>query len=184
MGEPIHVGKSASFLHSEAISASFSLYSVPSRPNSDRSLRPRRSRQSLRRTSQSCPKKSSSTASMHLPSRFSRSSVGAPTSTLRTPLIPNVLAAFFNTMWNKADPLHRKIKFVLLKGDYDPKAFVMVKTPGYCNAQLLAPMISPELCGKQMGIYHGDASVLLRTEIAGVLLMKTPEAKNQVVPRR
>merc|ERR1711998_496585 len=100
---------------------------------------------------------------------------------LRPALIQNVLAAFFNTMWNKADPLHRKIKFVLLKGDYDPKAFVMVKTPGYCNAQLLAPMISPELCGKQMGIYHGDASVLLRTEIAGVLLLDTPEAKNAVV---
>merc|ERR1711907_883000 len=100
---------------------------------------------------------------------------------LRPELVTNVLSAFFNTMWNKADPLHHKIKFVLLKGEVAPKAFVMVKTPGYCNAQLLAPMISPELCGKQMGIYHGDASVLLRTEIAGVLLMKTPEAKNQVV---
>jgi len=100
---------------------------------------------------------------------------------LRPALIQNVLAAFFNTMWNKADPLHRKIKFVLLKGDYDPKAFVMVKTPGYCNAQLLAPMISPELCGKQMGIYHGDAATLLRTEMAGVMLMKTPENKNAVV---
>merc|ERR1712146_283019 len=96
-------------------------------------------------------------------------------------LVTNVLSAFFNTMWNKADPLHRKIKFVLLKGEVAPKAFVMVKTPGYCNAQLLAPMISPELCGKQMGIYHGDASVLLRTEIAGVMLMKTPENKNAVV---
>lgn len=100
---------------------------------------------------------------------------------LRPELVQNVIAAFFSTMWNKSDPLHRKIKFVLLKGDYDPKAFVMVKTPGYCNAQLLAPMISPELCGKQMGIYHGDASVLLRTEIAGVLLLDTPEAKNAVV---
>merc|ERR1712199_50338 len=60
-------------------------------------------------------------------------------------------------------------------------AFVMVKTPGYCNAQLLAPMISPELCGKQMGIYHGDAAKLLRTEMAGVMLMKTPENKNAVV---
>merc|ERR1711907_360505 len=39
----------------------FLIVLVPSRPNSDRSLRPRRSRQSLRRTSQSCPKKSSST---------------------------------------------------------------------------------------------------------------------------
>merc|ERR1712226_1386173 len=77
---------------------------------------------------------------------------------LRPALIQHVLAAFFNTMWNKSDPLHRKIKFVLLKGDYDPKAFVMVKTPGYCNA-----------------------SVLLRTEIAGVLLLDTPEAKNAVV---
>jgi len=42
-------------------------------------------------------------------------------------------------------------------------------------------MISPELCGKQMGIYHGDAAVLLRTEIAGVVLIKTPEEKNAVV---
>merc|ERR1712019_334060 len=63
---------------------------------------------------------------------------------LRADLVQNVLAAFFNTMWDKADPLHRKIKFVLLKGDFDPKAFVMVKAPGYCNAQLLAPMISVE----------------------------------------
>lgn len=100
---------------------------------------------------------------------------------LRAELVQNVLGAFFGTMWNKADPLHRKIKFVLLKGDFDPKAFVMIKTPGYCNAQLLAPMISPELCGKQMGIYHGDASVLLRTEMAGVLLLDTPETKNAVV---
>jgi hypothetical protein len=100
---------------------------------------------------------------------------------LRPALVQDVLAAFFKTMWNKADPLHRKIKFVLLKGDYDPKAFVMVKTPGYCNAQLLAPMISPELCGKQMGIYHGDAATLLRTEMAGIMLMKTPENKNAVV---
>merc|ERR1712023_292249 len=77
---------------------------------------------------------------------------------LRPALIQHVLAAFFNNMWNKADPLHRKIKFVLL-----------------------APMISPELCGKQMGIYHGDAATLLRTEMAGVMLMKTPENKNAVV---
>jgi hypothetical protein len=100
---------------------------------------------------------------------------------LRPELVQSVLSAFFNTMWNKADPLHRRIKFALLKGDYDPKGFIMVKTPGYCNAQLLAPMISPELCGKQMGIYHGDASVLLRTEMAGVLLIKSPESKNAVV---
>jgi hypothetical protein len=32
-----------------------------------------------------------------------------------------------------------------------------------------------------MGIYHGDAAVLLRTEIAGVLLSKNPEDKNDVV---
>merc|ERR1712048_769389 len=100
---------------------------------------------------------------------------------LRAQLVQNVLAAFFNTMWNKENPLHRKIKFVLLKGNFDPKAFIMVKTPGYCNAQLLAPMVSPELCGKQMGIYHGDAAVLLRTEMAGILLLKTPEDKNAVV---
>jgi len=100
---------------------------------------------------------------------------------LRPELVQSVLSAFFSTMWNKADPLHRRIKFALLKGDYDPKGFIMVKTPGYCNAQLLAPMISPELCGKQMGIYHGDASVLLRTEMAGVLLIKSPESKNAVV---
>merc|ERR1711907_247818 len=48
---------------------------------------------------------------------------------LRPELVTNVLSAFFNTMWNKADPLHRKIKFVLLKGEVAPKAFVMVKTP-------------------------------------------------------
>jgi len=100
---------------------------------------------------------------------------------IRPELVSSVIRAFYKVMWNKADPLHRRIKFVLLRGDYDPKGFVMVKTPGYCNSQLLAPMISPELCSKQMGIYHGDAAVLLRTEIAGVMLMKTPESKNDVV---
>jgi hypothetical protein len=100
---------------------------------------------------------------------------------IRPELANFVIDAFFDVMWLKSDPLHRRIKFVLLKGDYAPKGFVMIKTPGYCNAQLLAPMISPELCGKQMGVYHGDAAVLLRTEIAGVVLIKTPEDKNAVV---
>jgi len=100
---------------------------------------------------------------------------------IRPELVSSVIRAFYKVMWNKADPLHRRIKFVLLKGELAPKGFIMVKTPGYCNAQLLAPMISPELCSKQMGIYHGDAAVLLRTEIAGILLMKTPESKNDVV---
>jgi hypothetical protein len=100
---------------------------------------------------------------------------------IRQGLAEAVVRSFYKIMWNKADPLHRKIKFVLLKGDFKPKGFIMVKTPGYCNSQLLAPMISPELCSKQMGIYHGDAAVLLRTEMAGILLMKTPESKNEVV---
>jgi len=100
---------------------------------------------------------------------------------IRAELVSSVIRAFYKVMWNKADPLHRRIKFVLLKGDFAPKGFIMVKTPGYCNSQLLAPLISPELCQKQMGIYHGDAAVLLRTEIAGILLMKTPESKNDVV---
>jgi len=100
---------------------------------------------------------------------------------IRPALVSSVIRAFYKVMWNKADPLHRKIRFVLLKGPFDPKGFVMIKTPGYCNSQLLAPMISPELCSKQMGIYHGDAAVLLRTEIAGIMLMKTPESKNDVV---
>jgi len=100
---------------------------------------------------------------------------------IRTKLVHHVLHAFFNTMWDKSDVLHRRIKFVLVKGNSDPKGFVMIKTPGYCNAQLLAPMISPELCSKQMGIYHGDAAVLLRTEIAGVVVV--PEDKNAVVRR-
>jgi hypothetical protein len=100
---------------------------------------------------------------------------------VRTELVAHVLDAFFDVMWKKSDPLHRRIKFVLLKGPMASKGFVMIKTPGYCNAQLLAPMLSPELCGKQMGIYHGDAAVLLRTEIAGVVLIKTPEDKNAVV---
>jgi len=100
---------------------------------------------------------------------------------IRPALASSVLRAFYKVMWNKADPLHRRIKFVLMKGTFSPKGFIMVKTPGYCNSQLLAPMISPELCAKQMGIYHGDAAVLLRTEIAGILLMKTPESKNDVV---
>jgi len=100
---------------------------------------------------------------------------------VREELVVSVIRAFYKVMWNKADPLHRRIKFVLLKGDFAPKGFIMVKTPGYCNSQLLAPKISPELCSKQMGIYHGDAAVLLRTEMAGILLMKTPESKNDVV---
>jgi hypothetical protein len=100
---------------------------------------------------------------------------------VRKALAHSVLDAFYTVMWNKADPLHRRIKFVLLKGELDPKGFIMVKTPGFCNAQMLAPMISPELCQKQMGIYHGDAAVLLRTEIAGVMLMANPEDKNAVV---
>jgi len=100
---------------------------------------------------------------------------------IRRELVEAVIDAFFNVMWLKSDPLHRHVKFVLLKGEQNSKGFIMVKTPGYCNAQLLAPMISPELCQKQMGIYHGDAAVLLRTEIAGVLLSKNPEDKNAVV---
>jgi len=100
---------------------------------------------------------------------------------IRRELVESVIDAFFNVMWLKSDPLHRHVKFVLLKGDLNSKGFIMVKTPGYCNAQLLAPMISPELCSKQMGIYHGDAAVLLRTEIAGILLSKNPEDKNAVV---
>jgi hypothetical protein len=100
---------------------------------------------------------------------------------IRRELVEAALDAFFTVMWTKADPLHRRVKFVLLKGPLDSKGFIMVKTPGYCNAQLLAPMLSPELCQKQMGIYHGDAAVLLRTEIAGVLLSKNPEDKNDVV---
>jgi len=100
---------------------------------------------------------------------------------IRRELAESVLDAFFDVMWAKSDPLHRRIKFVLTKGPLDPKGFIMVKTPGYCNAQLLAPMISPELCQKQMGIYHGDAAVLSRTEIAGVMLFRTPEDKNTVV---
>lgn len=100
---------------------------------------------------------------------------------IRSELGSSVVRAFYQVMWDKADPLHRRIKFILLKGQYSPKGFVMIKTPGYCNSQLLAPLISPELCSKQMGIYHGDAAVLLRTEIAGILLMRTPESKNAVV---
>jgi hypothetical protein len=102
---------------------------------------------------------------------------------IRKELVESVLEAFFEVMWNKADPLHRRIRFVLMKGELASKGFIMVKTPGYCNAQLLAPMISPELCSKQMGIYHGDAAVLVRTEIAGVMLLKNPENKNAVVRR-
>lgn len=100
---------------------------------------------------------------------------------VRRELVVAAIDAFFEVMWQKADPLHRRIRFVLLKGPLAPKGFVLVKTPGYCNAQLLAPLISPELCQKQMGVYHGDAAVLLRTEIAGVLLFKAPEDKNGVV---
>jgi hypothetical protein len=100
---------------------------------------------------------------------------------VRPELVIAAVDAFFEVMWQKADPLHRRIRFVLLKGPLAPKGFILVKTPGYCNAQLLAPVISPELCQKQMGVYHGDAAVLLRTEMAGVLLFKTPEDKNSVV---
>jgi hypothetical protein len=100
---------------------------------------------------------------------------------IRGDLINHVIDAFFNVMWLKSDPLHRRIKFVLMKGPLATKGFIMVKTPGYCNAQLLAPMLSPELCGKQMGIYHGEAAVLLRTEIASIVMIKTPEDKNAVV---
>eukprot|EP00300_Choanocystis_sp_HF-7_P036665 c52540_g1_i1.p1 GENE.c52540_g1_i1~~c52540_g1_i1.p1 ORF type:complete len:350 (-),score=69.36 c52540_g1_i1:20-1069(-) len=100
---------------------------------------------------------------------------------IRPELIHSVLDAFYSVMWKKSDPLHRRIKFLLLKGEYAPKGFIIVKTPGYCNAQLLAPMISPELCDKQMGVYHGDAAVLLRTEIAGIILTQTPEDKNACV---
>eukprot|EP00301_Raphidiophrys_heterophryoidea_P004059 c11797_g1_i1.p1 GENE.c11797_g1_i1~~c11797_g1_i1.p1 ORF type:complete len:369 (+),score=90.50 c11797_g1_i1:53-1108(+) len=100
---------------------------------------------------------------------------------IRAELVHHLLDAFFDVMWLKSDPLHRRIKFVLMKGPVASKGFVMIKTPGYCNAQLLAPMISPELCGKQMGIYHGDAAVLLRTEIAGIVMSKSPEDKNAVV---
>jgi len=100
---------------------------------------------------------------------------------IRPELVTAVIDAFYTVMWKKSDPLHRRIKFVLLKGNLDPKGFIMIITPGYCNAQLLAPMISPELCSKQMGIYHGDAAVLLRTEMAGVLLYTSPEEKNGVV---
>jgi hypothetical protein len=103
----------------------------------------------------------------------------ATTYGIRTKLVHHVLEAFFTTMWDKSDVLHRRIKFVLLQGTSNPKGFMMVKTPGYCNAQLLSPMISPELCGKQMGVYHGDAAVLLRTEMAGVL--SSAEDKNLVV---
>lgn len=102
---------------------------------------------------------------------------------IRQELVFSVLDAFFDVMWLKSDPLHRRVRFMLMKGDLNTKGFIMVKTPGYCNAQLLAPMISPELCQKQMGIYHGDAAVLARTEIAGVMLMKNPENKNAVVRR-
>jgi hypothetical protein len=102
---------------------------------------------------------------------------------VRRALVTAVIDAFFDVMWLKSDPLHRRVRFMLMKGDLNPKGFVMVKTPGYCNAQLLAPLISPELCQKQMGIYHGDAAVLLRTEMAGILLMKNPENKNAVVRR-
>jgi hypothetical protein len=116
---------------------------------------------------------------------FFRKAISTPESfsNIRTDLINSVLDAFFTVMWTKSDALHRRVKFVLLKGPLDPKGFILVKTPGYCNAQLLAPMISPELCQKQMGVYHGDAAVLLRTEIAGVLLRKTPEDKNAVVAK-
>jgi len=100
---------------------------------------------------------------------------------VRAELVNAVLDAFFDVMWLKSDPLHRRIKFVLVKGPLEPKGFVMIKTPGYCNSQLLAPLVSPELCNKQMGVYHGDAAVLLRTEMAGIALLKTPEDKNAVV---
>jgi hypothetical protein len=100
---------------------------------------------------------------------------------VRKGLVTAVLDSFFTVMWKKEDPLHRRIRFVLLKGTRAPKGFIVVKTPGYCNAQLLAPLISPELCNKQMSIYSGDAAVLSRTEIAGVLLLKNPDDKNAVV---
>jgi len=102
---------------------------------------------------------------------------------IRRELNEAVLDSFFEVMWLKSDPLHRRIRFVLMKGELNSKGFIVVKTPGYCNAQLLAPMISPELCQKQMGIYHGDAAVLVRTELAGVFLLKNPEIKNAVVHR-
>jgi len=122
----------------------------------------------------------------HLPqangNEFFKKVLADPTTyEIRSELVNSVLDAFYTVMWKKSDPLHRRIKFVLLKGIVEPKGFIMVTVPGYCNAQLLAPMISPELCAKQMGIYHGDAAVLLRTEIAGVLLYTTPEQKNAVV---
>jgi hypothetical protein len=101
----------------------------------------------------------------------------------RTELVYSVLDAFYTVMWKKSDPLHRRIKFVLLKGESAPKGLIFIKTPGYCNAQLLAPMISPELCSKQMGIYHGDASVLLQTEIAGIVMSVESDVKNSVVSR-
>jgi len=34
-----------------------------------------------------------------------------------------------------------------------------------------------------MGVYHGDAAVLLRTEMAGVFLLKNADDKNGVVAR-
>jgi hypothetical protein len=102
---------------------------------------------------------------------------------IRRELVDAVLDSFFEVMWLKSDPLHRRLRFVLMKGELNSKGFIIVKTPGYCNAQLLAPMISPELCQKQMGVYHGDAAVLVRTEIAGVILLKSPEIKNIVVQR-
>jgi len=102
---------------------------------------------------------------------------------IRLGLVESVLDSFFEVMWQKSDPLHRRIRFVLMKGPLNSKGFIIVKTPGYCNAQLLAPLISPELCQKQMGIYHGDAAVLARTELAGVFLLKNPELKNSVVQR-
>jgi len=102
---------------------------------------------------------------------------------IRKELVVAVLDSFFEVMWLKSDPLHRRIRFVLMKGELNAKGFVMIKTPGYCNAQLLAPLISPELCQKQMSVYHGDAAVLSRTELAGVFLLKNPENKNSVVTK-
>jgi hypothetical protein len=54
---------------------------------------------------------------------------------------------------------HRRVKFVLLKGPLDSKGFIMVKTPGYCNAQLLAPMLSSGM----LDIYYCSGTTLDNT---------------------
>eukprot|EP00921_Rhytidocystis_pertsovi_P021028 GHVQ01033597.1.p1 GENE.GHVQ01033597.1~~GHVQ01033597.1.p1 ORF type:complete len:153 (-),score=10.31 GHVQ01033597.1:151-609(-) len=62
---------------------------------------------------------------------------------MRIELISNVVASFFNILWDKSNPNREKLLLDIVPGKRDPHAFLEVTTSEECQKAGISPLLKP-----------------------------------------